>query len=296
MLLDDYTPMSQYYAEKIGELGAKFNNEHMGRLKTSADSGAVILTESGGSDCGGCESGCQNCEGGCAGTCTGTCTGDCTGTCSDTCVATCAGDCTNSCSADCTNDCKSECRGSCMGECSGICESVCEKCQTYCQNEQKYLKNRVGLGYDFSWDSTPTVKQKIDISASEWNQLADYVVRAAQFCYSEGRYNLTINFRPNPGDAITAKTFNALVKGLEYLDVNASTTLPGTKHGLADRPAGYTPDKIKAEDFNALASRYNGAYINKDLECCQLGETFVFGHDQPCEKGQSCTANSEKGG
>ena len=260
-MLDDYTPTSRYYAEAIGKLGSRFNSNAAG--------------ESGGSGGGGGET-CAGCQSGCTGNCSTSCTGDCITSCS------------NACSADCKSDCKAECKGSCKGSCKGTCEDACQACQTYCENEENYSKN---TGKSFSWSVTPTEGEQIKISSTDWNKLVNYVEEAAPYCTDPKIARMTI-LKASPGP-ITAAVFNDLVDGLAFL---RGTSMGGlsNKKGLATNPTN--PDKIKAADFRALASNYKAAKFRTSAECCQIKETPEkdFGRKQPCEDGQSCTANGQK--
>ena len=320
-MLNDYTPISQYFAELIGDLSTERDNRMRAEAQARGVSPPSILREAAGDGCSGCETGCaggcsgscsgsctssceNNCSGGCKGTCTANCADNCTDTCKGECAGACKGGCKTGCSADCKGDCNGVCKGTCSDTCdgacvkvcTGMCEDKCQSCQTFCQNNQSYTTNRGNKspnGKTFSWSSTVAQGQTILISAANWNSLVAYVRAAAPYCA-----NSTPSLSTATSNApITAAIFNNLDTGIGTL---------GGSGRVGNKTANI--DIIKAADFQALASHYNAAKIKSNLECCQLGETpeSEYGHNQPCKnkqtcsttdggKGQSCTENSQKG-
>ena len=209
-MLNDYTPISQYFAELIGDLSTERDNRMRAEAQARGVSPPSILRKAAGDGCSGCETGCaggcsgscsgsctssceNNCSGGCKGTCTANCADNCTDTCKGECAGACKGGCKTGCSADCKGDCNGVCKGTCSDTCdgacvkvcTGMCEDKCQSCQTFCQNNQSYTTNRGNKspnGKTFSWSSTVAQGQTILISAANWNSLVAYVRAAAPYC------------------------------------------------------------------------------------------------------------------
>lgn len=285
MSLNQYIPISTYLAGEIGTAA--------GSSPAYSNNNGILLAAENACDSG-CQTGCagsctSSCATGCATGCSGTCSGGCRGGCS----GTCSGGCKGGCQSTCSGTCSSTCTGNCAKTCSGGCETYCANaCQTFCQKEQVFSKNSGKNnpgGSIFTWSTTIKEGEFIEIKASDWNTLASYIEKASSYCSSSGKVSVS---RVTSNDLITAAAFNSINSGLSAIN-----------SGVGTKTAGI--DLIKADEINALASKYNAAKILSTLpstngstsgKCCQLGEacmTKASGRPslQPCDQTPPCISS-----
>lgn len=285
MAIKDYIPISEELSDFLGQLLGKY--KHKNKEYAFAGGGNYVFFAP--------EEGCTNCQGTCSGSCSGTCDATCSGTCTGVrcqtgCSGGCTGNCYGSCTGSCTGSCSDGCSGSCRGECTGICENYCTTiCQTFCQYAQTFSVNNgpnkgTGMGNSFFWTNTNTQGEKIQILATDWNKLAEYINDAQVYCSTGTTVNVTNN--KSSGDLITAAIWNNLNDGLAKINSRVSTVTKNV-------------DKIKASEVNALATKYNEAQIRSSLPsnpngasenlCCQRGMVAktTWGSQQPCTNGQT---------
>lgn len=255
MLINNYIPISDYYANAIG--AAVANTENTYGISLTAEGDGTTCTKC--VSCETCQTACQlECQV-CSGTCAG-CTGSCTGTCSSTCT------------------------GNCAKTCSGGCETYCANdCQTYCQYEQVYSKNNGKNnpgGKIFSWDTTVAEDKTIFLTATEWNRLAKYIEDAAEYCTTS---SVSIT-RVASKDPIYASYYNSMNNGVNAIGSSGETNKTAnvdliTASNIDALRTGYNNAKI----LSTLPLNPSGATNT----CCQLKEscmTLAEGRPslQPC--------------
>lgn len=247
---------------------------------TGCDASCTGCTScSGCTSCTGC-SGCTSCTGTCKGKCQGCqgCVGSCTGTCNVGCFGSCVGDCNKYCFDTCKDDCFTECKTSCFQTCKNKCKGYCAKeggfCQTYCETEQTFSKNTdypnpPDSPGTFAWSNTMSSGQTIIISASDWNNLIDYISKASKYCdiTSPSQSNVQSGFI----DPITADRYNDLANAVDVSNVIQNETI------------------LRPELFAALSSGYNQLQMEEELPSGK----WDGGQDDCCQSGQVCMATGE---